>query len=41
MFVELLDAMLSNGITTVVDRALAFDDAPGIAARRRSRSDRD
>jgi len=32
-FVDLLDAIVANGITTVVDRALAFDDAPGISAR--------
>jgi len=31
--VDLLDAIVANGITPVVDRALAFDDAPGISAR--------
>ena len=28
MFVDLLDAMVANRITTVVDRTFAFDDAP-------------
>lgn len=28
MFVDLLDAMVANRMTTVVDRIFAFDDAP-------------
>ena len=28
MFVDLLDAMVADGMTTVVDRTFAFDDAP-------------
>lgn len=28
MFVDLLDAMVANRMTTVVDRTFAFDDAP-------------
>jgi NADPH:quinone reductase-like Zn-dependent oxidoreductase len=28
MFVDLLDAMVANRMTTVVDRIVAFDDAP-------------
>lgn len=28
MFVDLLDAMVANGMTTIVDRTFAFDDAP-------------
>ena len=28
IFVDLLDAMVANRMTTVVDRIFAFDDAP-------------